>query len=38
MSEHRNNFAEWIMWIACLPMIVIVRGCFFVSSRVRGSN
>jgi hypothetical protein len=32
---HRNNLAEWIMWLACLPLIVMVRAYFFLGSRIR---
>jgi hypothetical protein len=33
---HRNNAAEWVMYIGLLPIIIVLRLVTFISSRLRG--
>lgn len=33
---HRNNAAEWVMYIGLLPVIGMMKLVSFISSRIRG--
>ena len=33
---HRNNAAEWAMWLAVAPLVLLLRLMSFASSRLRG--
>jgi hypothetical protein len=35
-SLHRNNAAEWVMWLAVAPFVLLLRVISFASSRLRG--
>jgi hypothetical protein len=37
-SLHRNNAAEWVMYVGVLPVIGVVRLFSFVASYLGGKN
>ncbi len=35
-TAHRNNAAEWVMWMSVAPLVLLLRVISFASSRHRG--
>lgn len=35
---HRNNAAEWVMWLGVAPVVLLLRAVSFAASRRRGSR
>jgi hypothetical protein len=33
---HRKNAAEWVMWLAAAPVVLLLRAITFATSRLRG--
>ena len=33
---HRKNAAEWLMWFAVAPLVILLRAASVAASRLRG--
>lgn len=33
---HRKNAAEWVMWLAAAPLVLLLCAASFATSRLRG--
>ena len=36
VMPHRKNAAEWVMWVAAAPIVLLLRAFSFAASRLRG--